>query len=205
MTSSDNLLSTEDTVIISNKHLRLLDNIFRIHHLPNDLRNELGMLESSDNYTKLTEKGGGIGALGRYQLRGPGLQDIGYVKKDENKNYHWLGKNNIYSTNDFLNNPEIQERALDEFMKVQQRYLKHYGSWDYIGTPIDGIEADFNVTDTGLLAAAHRGGYGPVRDYLNALDKNENGQYYMNYNNIKNPETEAMFRAVETRLRKFEK
>lgn len=56
------------------------------------MRNELGMLESSDNYTKLTEKGGGIGALGRYQLRGPGLQDIGYVKKDENKNYHWLGK-----------------------------------------------------------------------------------------------------------------
>lgn len=36
MTSSDNLLSTEDTVIISNKHLRLLDNIFRIHHLPNN-------------------------------------------------------------------------------------------------------------------------------------------------------------------------
>ena len=37
MKDSDNFSGTEDAVIISNKHLRLLDNIFRTHHLPNDV------------------------------------------------------------------------------------------------------------------------------------------------------------------------
>ena len=37
MKDSDNFSGTEDAVIISNKHLRLLDNIFRGHHLPNDV------------------------------------------------------------------------------------------------------------------------------------------------------------------------
>lgn len=34
MKNSDNLLNTADSVIISSKHLRLLDNIFRKHYLP---------------------------------------------------------------------------------------------------------------------------------------------------------------------------
>ena len=37
MKDSDNFSGTEDAVIVSNKHLRLLDNIFRGHHLPNDV------------------------------------------------------------------------------------------------------------------------------------------------------------------------
>ena len=36
MKNSDNFSGTQDAVIISNKHLRLLDDIFRTRHLPND-------------------------------------------------------------------------------------------------------------------------------------------------------------------------
>ena len=115
-----------------------------------EMRELLGQKESEGNYAKYNQEGGGIGALGKYQLRGPGLQDIGYVKKDSNGKYHWLGKNNIWSAQDFYDNPELQESALDEFMKVQQRYLKHYGSWSNIGTPIHGVVSDFNISDTAV-------------------------------------------------------
>ena len=59
MTSSDNLLSTEDTVIISNKHLRLLDNIFRIHHLPNNSSDlEKQIIKWAELFYRKKEKNG---------------------------------------------------------------------------------------------------------------------------------------------------
>ena len=77
-----------------------------------EMRNRLGLLESGNDYSKVNSDGGGIGALGKYQIRRDGFKDAGYI----NNNNQWAGKNNINSTNDYLNNEQLQEKALDDFM-----------------------------------------------------------------------------------------
>ena len=166
-----------------------------------DMRSRLGELESGNNYTKVNSDGGGIGALGRYQIRRDGFKDAGYI----NASNQWAGKNDINSTDDYLNNSAFQEQALDDFMKAKYRQLQNNGSRQYLGHPIKGIVDNFDITDTGLLAASHREGAGAVHNYLSHLEKDENGRYYINYNKISDPRQREMFKRIETRLRKFEK
>lgn len=45
------------------------------------------------------------------------------------------------------------------------------GALDYLGTPMHGLVNDFDITNTGLLAASHREGAGAVNNYLNNLVK----------------------------------
>ena len=166
-----------------------------------DMRNRLGSLESNGNYSAYTPENGGIGALGKYQIRAGGLIDTKYL----DKNYNWLGKNNINSQDDFFNNHDQQEQILDEYMKSNYGQLKNKGALGYIGSSVQGLVNNFNITDTGLLAASHREGAGAVNQYLNHLEKNPTGQYYMNYDRITQPDMDKRFRRIETRLRIFEK
>lgn len=166
-----------------------------------DMRNRLGQLESGNNYTKVNSEGGGIGALGRYQIRRDGFKDSGYI----NANNQWAGKNDINSVDDYLNNSALQEQALDDFMKAKYHQLQNNGSRQYLGYPIKGIVDNFDITDTGLLAASHREGAGAVHNYLSHLEKDENGRYYLNYDKVSDPRQREMFKRIETRLRKFEK
>ena len=166
-----------------------------------DMRNKLGNLESNNQYNIHTPQGGGIGALGRYQIRQPGLIDVGYMDRNGN----WTGKNGIYSADDFLNSPQKQEQILDEYLKSNYQQLKNKGALNYLGTPMHGIVNDFDITNTGLLAASHREGAGAVNNYLNNLVKNRNGQYYINYDEITDNRLSEMFKRIETRLRNFEK
>ncbi len=164
------------------------------------MRNLLGYKESGGNYNKINPSGGGIGALGIYQIRRDGLIDTGYLTKD-NK---WIGKNGIYSLEDFLNNQSMQEQIFDEYMKVQYKYLSHFGETKYIGSKYKGIKSDFIITDTGLLAAIHRTGIDYMNKFFKNLDKDKDGMYYMDYNKIQNPDLKTKFRWIETRLREFE-
>ena len=166
-----------------------------------DMRTRLGDLESSGDYGAHNSENGGIGALGKYQMRAGGLIDTNYL----NPNYQWLGKNGIQSQDDFLNSPDKQEQALDDYMKSNYGQLKNKGALNYIGFPVRGVVDNFNITDTGLLAASHREGAGAVNQYLNHLEKDQNGQYYMNYDNVTNPRMNEMFKRLDTRLRTFEK
>ena len=174
-------------------------------HIPyifsEDMRNKLGNLESNNQYHIHTVQGGGIVALGKYQIRRPGFIDIGYMDKNGN----WTGKNGIYSSEDFLNSPQKQEQILDEYLKSNYQQLKNKGALNYLGTPMHGLVNDFNITNTGLLAASHREGSGAVNNYLNNLVKNRNGQYYINYDEITDNRLSEMFKRIETRLRNFEK
>ena len=117
-----------------------------------DMRNKLGQIESSNRYDAHNTDGGGFGAIGKYQIRRGGLIDIGYV----DSNYNWTGKNGVYSINDFLSSPAKQEQILDEYLKSNYKQLKNKGAINYLGIPIQGITANFNITNTGLLAASHR-------------------------------------------------
>ena len=68
-----------------------------------------------------------------------------------------------------------------------------------------GLVNDFDITNTGLLAASHREGAGAVNNYLNNLVKNQNGRYYIDYDRIDDNKLSEMFKRIETRLRNFEK
>ena len=166
-----------------------------------EMRDKLGHIESDNRYDVHTTIGGGIGALGKYQIRRGGLIDTGYL----NQNNQWIGKNGIYSVDDFLSSPEKQEQVLDEYLKSNYNQLKNKGALNYLGVPMQGIIDDFDITDTGLLAASHREGAGAVNNYLNHLVKNSNGRYYINYDDILDKNLSEMFKRIETRLRKFEK
>ena len=117
----------------------------------------LGKLESGgekDPYKAVNR----LGYLGKYQFGGLALQDLGY----KNKKGKWTGKDNIKSKQDFLNSPEVQEKALSNYVTIQERYLKSKGALDYVGKEIDGVK----ITKGGLLGAAHLVGAGAVSKML---------------------------------------
>ena len=181
------------------------DNISNIEHIPyifsQKMRTLLGQKESENDYKKINSTGGGFGAIGKYQIRRDGFKDAGYIN---NKN-QWIGKNNIYSIADFLNNPDAQEKFLDEYFKAKYRQLQSNGSLKYIGSPFKGIISNFDITDTGLLAASHREGAGAVHNFLSHLEKDTNGRYYLNYDAMQDLKQRDIFKHIETRLREFEK
>ncbi len=72
-----------------------------------------------------------------------------------------LNRLNIYNTQDFLNNPELQEKAFIALCSLNKwiliRDIKRS-----VGKKINGVE----ITESGILAAAHLAGAGNVKKYL---------------------------------------
>ena len=158
--------------------------------------NLLGQLESGEKYDKHNSEGGGIGALGKYQMRKGILTDLGYV----NNKGVWQGKDGIYSSSDFLDLPEVQEKIARKMVDTYYKQLRGY--MDNVGAEIAGKKSDFKITERGLIAAAHRMGQGNVKKYLNLLEKNKDGLYYFPYSKFKGSER-TKYEAIETRLRLF--
>jgi len=96
--------------------------------------------ESQGKYNKVNS----LGYLGKYQFGKSTLKRI-----------------RIYDTNKFLNDPKLQEDAFLALCSLNkwilQRDIKRC-----VGTKINGIE----VTESGILAAAHLAGAGNVKIYL---------------------------------------
>jgi len=131
--------------------------------------NDLGMRESAGNYKAFNK----YGYAGKYQMGEAALIDAGYYcKKNKFYNNDWsgtfLGKDNIFSINDFLNNPKAQENAQFIYKKKQWYYLKAVGAHNYLGFIINKIL----ITPSGLLAGAHLKGAGSVIQYLKSNGKN---------------------------------
>lgn len=148
--------------------------------------NDLGARESGGNYNAFNK----YGYAGKYQMGEMALVDCGYYKKVSKKyNNDWsgkfTGKDEIYSIQDFLNNPIAQEKAQMIFKKKQWEYLKSVDADKFIGKTINGYE----ITPSGLLAAAHLKGAGSVIKYLKS-------------NGINN-EKDAFGTSVENYLKKF--
>lgn len=189
----------------ANVEQNLTNNLSNTAYIPyifsQKMRLLLGQKESENNYKRINSEGGGFGAIGKYQIRRDGFKDTGYI---DNKN-QWTGKNNIYSIIDFLNNQNAQEKFLDEYFQVKYRQLQSNGSLKYLGYPFKGVINNFDITDTGLLAASHREGAGAVHNFLSHLEKDSNGRYYLDYDKIQNLKQRDTFKHIETRLREFEK
>ena len=148
--------------------------------------NDLGTRESGGNYQAFNK----YGYAGKYQMGEMALVDCGYYKKTSKKyNNDWtgefIGKDNVYSIKDFLNNPIAQEKAQIDFKKKQWIYLKSVGADKYVGKMING----YKITPSGLLAGAHLKGAGSVIKYLKT-----NGAY---------DEKDAFGTSVENYMKKF--
>lgn len=101
----------------------------------------LGHRESSNRYDVVNS----YGYMGKYQFGNKTLKGLGFkVSKEE-----------------FLNNPELQERAMYELLKHNHKKLRRFIE-KYDGKIIHGVL----ITESGILAAAHLAGQGNVRKFF---------------------------------------
>lgn len=101
----------------------------------------IGHRESSNRYDVVNK----WGYMGKYQFGRKTLKNLGYE----------------ISKKEFLNSPHIQEQAMLDLLEHNRRILRLYIT-TYSGTIIDGVE----ITESGILAAAHLGGAGNVKRYF---------------------------------------
>jgi len=100
----------------------------------------LAFKESRGNYFTVNT----LGYLGKYQFGKNTLKLIG-----------------IYNTNQFLNNPQLQEKAFIA-NTARNKWVLRRDIKRFVGKHIDGVL----VTESGILAAAHLAGPGSVKKYL---------------------------------------
>ena len=103
-------------------------------------REALGFKESQGDYSRVNS----FGYMGKYQFGKSTLEFLG-VKDHEC----------------FLNNPAFQERIFDHYTSRNKWVLRKYISF-YAGKTIHGVE----ITESGILAAAHLAGPGNVKKFL---------------------------------------
>ncbi|MBU6140399.1 MAG: hypothetical protein KGP29_02430, partial [Proteobacteria bacterium] len=138
-----------------------------------DFLDALGFRESSSipggqqNYDKINP----IGFIGKYQWGEAALYDLGYYTKDGDTNLYkndwtgnWSGKDGINSREDFLNNGQIQEKVILDWMNILWSRITSQGLAKYEGQILNDIQ----ITKTGMLAVAHLlgTGEGGLKTYL---------------------------------------
>ena len=103
--------------------------------------------ESQGRYTVVNS----LGYLGKYQFGKSTLERFG-----------------IYNTQEYLQNPELQERSFVALCSVN-KYILRKDIKRSVNKTINGIK----ITESGILAAAHLSGAGNVKKYLrsNGLNK----------------------------------
>jgi len=120
----------------------------------------LAFKESGGNYFTVNT----FGHLGKYQFGKETLKMIG-----------------IYNPAQFLNNPELQEKAFIANAE-RNKWILRRDIKNFVGKRINGVI----ITESGILAAAHLAGPGSVKNYLRSygVEDFEDGygttvQYYM--------------------------
>jgi len=116
--------------------------------------------ESSNNYRAVNV----YGYLGAYQFGMARLCDLGYTERKagttgySNSAFQWKAG---YSKEYFLNHPDFQDRVFKQHCQDLIARIKKLFP-DYLGKRIDGVE----ITLSGLVAGAHLGGIGGVKNFL---------------------------------------
>lgn len=98
--------------------------------------------ESQGKYNKVNT----LGYIGKYQFGKSTLETIG-----------------IKDSLQFMNNPKLQEKAFITLLKRNKWELRNEIK-EFRGKIIGGVR----ITESGILAAAHLGGAGSVRKFLNS-------------------------------------
>ncbi|MFT7351900.1 MAG: hypothetical protein ACI9XR_001662 [Flavobacterium sp.] len=105
----------------------------------------LAFKESQGKYNKVNS----LGYLGKYQFGTSTLRSVG-----------------ISDSMRFLKNPKLQEKAFVALLKKNKYILRNIIK-KYRGKVIDGVK----ITESGILAAAHLGGAGSVKVFLQSNGK----------------------------------
>ena len=105
-------------------------------------REALAHKESQGEYKKINT----LGYMGKYQFGAETLKSIG-----------------IRDSVHFMNSPKLQEKAFVALLSKNKYELRDYINY-FDGKFVDGIK----ITESGILAAAHLGGTGSVRRFLNS-------------------------------------
>lgn len=101
--------------------------------------------ESQGKYKKINT----LGYMGKYQFGKETLESIG-----------------VKDSAAFMNNPKLQERAFVALLSKNKYELQEYINF-YEGKVVDGVK----ITESGILAAAHLGGTGSVKRFLESGGK----------------------------------
>ena len=139
-----------------------------------DFYQALSNRESSGIHTKISER---FHYIGLYQMGESALEDAGYYVKDNgvyNNDWtgRWTGKNGIHNREDFLNAPEKQTRAIKDYHdKIWNGLLRNYQKYD------GQIIAGYNITKSGMIAAAHLVGHVHLKKFIdsNGIDNKSDG------------------------------
>jgi hypothetical protein len=106
----------------------------------NGFKEALAFKESQGNYFRINT----LGYLGKYQFGISTLQLMG-----------------VYNASQFLNDPLMQEKAFRANL-ARNKWILRKDIDRFVGKRIRGVE----VTESGILAAAHLAGAGNVKKYL---------------------------------------
>ncbi|WP_445454050.1 peptidoglycan-binding protein LysM [Flavobacterium sp. 25HG05S-40] len=98
--------------------------------------------ESQGKYHKINT----LGYMGKYQFGKETLKSIG-----------------INDSARFMSSPKLQEKAFVALLSKNKYELKNYIQY-FEGKIVDGVK----ITESGILAAAHLGGAGSVKRFLNS-------------------------------------
>jgi hypothetical protein len=98
--------------------------------------------ESQGKYGKVNT----LGYLGKYQFGMETLKSIG-----------------IKDSVSFMNSPKLQEKAFVVLLSKNKYELQEYINY-FEGKVVDGVK----ITESGILAAAHLGGTGSIKRFLNS-------------------------------------
>ena len=140
-------ITTTKNYTVSQKNTKIEDNLIYLINDFNGFKEYLGFKESSGSFKSVNK----FGYMGKYQF------NLNTLKIYKLKN----------STN-FINNPELQERVFLINCQRNKWILRKDILW-FVGTKINGIE----VTESGILAAAHLSGPGNVKKFLRSQGKND--------------------------------
>lgn len=113
----------------------------------NGFKEALAFKESQGKYHRVNT----LGYLGKYQFGSSTLNLMG-----------------VYDMDDFLSNPELQEKAFEANI-ARNKWILRRDIKRFKGKTIGGIQ----VTESGILAAAHLAGAGNVKKYLRSYGQND--------------------------------
>ena len=135
-----NVSTHESTLSDLNEKLNSADFSIETKNTFIDFKEALAVKESDGDYKTVNS----YGYMGKYQFGKGTLKYIG-----------------LKNTQDFLNNPALQEKAFVAYVQ-KNKWILRKEIQKYAGKTIRGIL----ITESGILAAAHLGGAGSVQDFL---------------------------------------
>jgi hypothetical protein len=135
------------------------------------------------------------GALGRYQFLPVALRDIGWMDDSGG----WTAAAARHGATDeaaFLASPEAQEAAMTAYLARQETILDRMGMLGAAGTTITALDGQpIALSESALVAAAHRRGAGTLARYLAHRTETPDAPL--------TPAQRAAFASIENRLRGF--